>query len=585
MSQKKNKSRSFSIYLLKQGYDATNTLADDHGLEAVTTATNLPTGAVLYILDTPPRAPWWREYFGIAKDLSQASKGALVFLPVKDRWFALSFGHVYHHMKDIAYEYDFGLRVTLNALDPDRLISTDTMEPGVARRQRTQTPKEADLTYFDFDRDSNIIKSLTGKVREEYKDIVRHVTGSSNLRISSDMQPDELIATCEKLLEIYGKEDHKTNFPNLQNIVPIKDPAIITQLDEKVLEAFKSKNIDLCLAVPDIVNYPDSVYWQFSGGRSGVRYEDVDMQNYYDHLQTAGIDYNAIDIDTLKKHKLVLADENGTAKDSYNIYRSLIFDVELNGDTYHLCDGDWYKVESDYVATLQAFLDHYYEDQAALPAYNHATESAYNIAVAKDDNSFLWFDTASVTPKGQKAIEPCDLYTASNGTGILYHVKVSTRSSQLSHLFAQGQNSVELMKSEAEAREKMKALIQTRLNGQDETAYLAPIDNGSYKIVYAIVSKKDKAEKSKNLPLFSRISLMRSIKSLKIMNVPAVYCFVEDQVAKKAAQPKPKKKRKAKVPKTPAQTSAYKFPANDAQPVLAPLETVDMVAEQFEAVE
>lgn len=585
MSKKKNKSRSFSIYLLKQGYDATNTLTDDHGLEAVTTATNLPTDAVLYILDTPPRAPWWRGYFGITKDLSQASKGALIFLPVKDRWFALSFGHVYHHMKDITYEYDFGLRVTLNALDPDRLISTDTVEPGAARRQRTQTPKEADLTYFDFDRDSNIIKSLTGKVREEYKDIVRHVTGSSNLRISSDMQPDELIATCEKLLEIYGKEDYKTSFPNLQNITPTKDPATISQLDGKILEAFKGKNIDLCLAVPDVVNYADNVYSQFSGGRSGVRYEDVDMQNYYDHLQAAGIDYNAIDIDTLKKHKLVLADENGTAKDSYNIYRSLIFDVELSGDTYHLCDGDWYKVESDYVTRLQDFLDPCYEDQAALPAYNHATESAYNIAVAKDDNSFLCFDTASVTPKGQTAIEPCDLYTASNGTGTLYHVKVSTRSSQLSHLFAQGQNSVELMKSEAEAREKMKGLIKAKLNGQDEATYLAPIDNGAYKIVYAIVSKKVKTGKSKNLPLFSRISLMRSIKSLSMMNVSAVYCFVDDQVAKKAAQPKPKKKRKAKASKAPAQTQVYNFPANDTQPAPAPLEAATIAAEQFEAVE
>ena len=101
------------------------------------------------------------------------------------------------------------------------------------------------------------------------------------------------------------------------------------------------------------------------------------------------------------------------------------------------------------------------------------------------------------------------------------------------------------------------------------------IDNHAYKVVYVIVSKKDKAAKSKNLPLFSRISLMRSIKGLKRMSVETVYCFVEDQVAKKAAMPKPKKKRKAKATaqKTLAQTQAYNFPVNDYSQVDTPDES------------
>lgn len=571
MSDKKNKTRSFSIYLLKQGYDATNSLEDDHKLQSEAAA-YLPAGATLYVLDSPPQTPWWRNYFGIARDLKQASKGALVFLPVKDRWFALSFGHVYHHLKDMAYEYDFGLRVTLNALDPDRLISADTVEPSAARRQRTQTPKEADLTYFDFDRDSNIIKSLTGKVRKEYKDLVRHVTGSSNLRISSDMQPDTLISTGEKLLEIYGRDDYKTSFPNLQNVMPTKDPVVIAQLDTKILAAFYAQDLELCLAVPDVVNYDDNVYAQFSGGgRAASLYEDVDMQNYYDHLKSCGIDYKTADINTFKKHKLVLTDENGASKDAYNIYRSLIFDTELKGDAYHLCDGEWYKVESDYMARLQMFLDPCYEDQPNLPPYNHDTEGAYNLAVATGDDSFLCLDMTNAAPSGQTQVEPCDLYSVSGNTGLLYHIKVSTRSSQLSHLFGQGLNSIELLKSETETLDKMKAIIKDKLAGQDETVYLAPMNKGSYKVVYAIVTKKDKAGKSKNLPLFSRISLMRSIKTLRMMSVEAVYCFVEDQVAKKASQPKPKKKRKAKaqVPKAQAQSHAF-FPVNDAQ-----IETID----------
>jgi len=142
------RSRSFSIYLLKKGFDATNSLREGHALEEGVHAAALPEGATLFVLDSEPRPPWWRGYFGIRKTLFQQVKGALVFLPAKGRWFALSFGHVSHNLSDVSYEYDFGIRVTLNSLDPTKLKSTDALEPGAARRRRTQVPTESDLTFL-----------------------------------------------------------------------------------------------------------------------------------------------------------------------------------------------------------------------------------------------------------------------------------------------------------------------------------------------------------------------------------------------------------------------------------------------------
>jgi uncharacterized protein (TIGR04141 family) len=205
-----SKSRPFSIYLLKEGYDATNALREDHALDSDIEAQALPDGATLFVLDSEPRQPWWKSYFGVEKNLTQVNKGALVFLPVGGRCFALSFGHVAHNLIDSSYEYDFGLRVTLNSLDPSKLKSTDTLEPGAAKRKRTQLPMESELTLFDFDRDSTILRSLTGKVRDQHKDLFRHATGSSNLRISSDMNADELAELCQNLLGLYQSEQHKT---------------------------------------------------------------------------------------------------------------------------------------------------------------------------------------------------------------------------------------------------------------------------------------------------------------------------------------------------------------------------------------
>jgi uncharacterized protein (TIGR04141 family) len=117
----------------------------------------------LFILDGTPQPPWWKSYFGVQRDLLQTSKGALVFLPVEGRVLALAFGHVAHNLKDESYEYDFGIKVTLNCVDPKKLKNTDTLEPGSARRQRTQRAIETELTYFDFDYDSAVLKSITGK--------------------------------------------------------------------------------------------------------------------------------------------------------------------------------------------------------------------------------------------------------------------------------------------------------------------------------------------------------------------------------------------------------------------------------------
>lgn len=537
-----SKSRSFSIYLLKEGYDGSNTLKDDHLLDGAVDALALPKGASLFVLDSPPRAPWWKNYFDVRKTLNQASKGALIFLPVEKRCFALSFGHVSHNLKDVSYEYDFGLRVTLNSVDPKKLKSTDILEPGAARRRRTQVPVDSDLTYFDFDRDSTVLKSLTGKVKPEHEELIKHATGASSLRISSAVTADGLAGLCEKLLELYESEDYKTTFPDIQNIAPVRDPAIVEQLNGKLLEAFRAKSDALYLSVPDIVEYRDNAFASFSGAGQSLIYDDVFIDRYYEYLDSHDCVLNDINLEELKKHSLRLTDEEGSPRENYSILRSLIFDTSLDGraETYHLADGNWYKVETDYIAKLKAFLDPFCA-VSPLPAYMHDSEGNYNEAVAADDGVFLCLDKTNISPARQTQIEPCDLYSVVEDVGVFHHIKVSTLSAQLSHLFNQGTNAIELLKLERESIEKLKALIAERATEDNAAGFLQPIDDQKFGVVFGIVTHKDKIHKSKNLPLFSRISLMRNIKALQLMSVKASFGFIDDQSAKNAGKKKPRK--------------------------------------------
>lgn len=535
-----SKIRSFTIYLLKAGSDEKTSLKHDHKLQKITTATNLPNNASLYIQDSSPHPPWWKQYFGIRQDLYQVLKSALIFIESKNRVFVLCFGHVAHNLMEGCFEYDFGLRVTLNCIDPSKLKSTDSLEPGVGRRQRTQSPIGSDLTYFDFDRDSAILRKLTGKVKEEHQNLFKNATGSSSLRIGTNVQPLGLAALCEKLLTLYLSEDYKTTFPDIQNISPVKDPEIEQKLDQKLLAAFRDKNDGLYLAVPDLINFDDEIAARFKGSGESLEYEDVFIDHYYEYLVQNNVDLNEVDIDDLNNDKLQLIAEDGSLRGEHSIYKSLIFDTFLSGqsEVYHLTEGNWYRVEKSYIKNIRDYLDPLC-DEINLPAYEQKSEGEYNKFVAVKNKSIICLDQTNISPPKQTAVEPCDLYSVNGGEAFLQHVKISTHSSKLSHLFNQGVNAIELLKLEPKSSEILKGIIK-KLAPDKHAALISPIDQNKFCVTYVIVTHKDKAIKSDNLPLFSRISLMRCMKALKLMSVKANFGFVED----KSGQKKGKQKQK-----------------------------------------
>jgi uncharacterized protein (TIGR04141 family) len=445
-----------------------------------------------------------------------------------DRCFALTFGHTHHNLKEECFEYDFGLRTTLNAIDPHKLKSTDILQPGNAKRQRTQSPAVADLTFFDFDRDESVIKNLSGKVKEEYKELFLDVTGASNLRISTKLQPSKLIGLCKSILEIYKKEDYKENFPDIQNVVPIKDPQKIAQLNAELLEAFKNDSIDLVMTVPEIVDYQSNDYYKFRGaGKSRSLYEDVYIANYREYLSDNNL--TEIDIDVFKKHKLQIVDENGHTRKEASIFRCFLFDCKVKTEHFHLCDRHWYRIEDDYIKVLQNELDPFFRD-SFLPNCTEKKEQDYNSKVSEENNEFICLDGKNISPSGQSQVEPCDLFTTNEETAVFCHIKISTRSSTLSHLFNQGHNSIALIKTEITAFQKLQELVRLT-NGNSPL----PLENKKFEVVFGIITKKNPANKSDNLPIFSRISLRRVIRSLSAMDVKPTMIFIKDDVNRKVA--------------------------------------------------
>jgi uncharacterized protein (TIGR04141 family) len=533
------RSKTFSIYLLKPQYTPDNSLKDDCPLGSPVSATNLPIGSRLYLMDPKPYAPWWKEYWGIKRDIQQSLAGAIVFIPVNNRFFALTFGHTYHYLKEFSYEYDFGLKMTLNSLDPNKLKSTDILNPEVSRRQRIQSPIGSDITFFNFDHDSSIIKRLTGKVKVEYKDFFSNTTGANNLTVGIKKKPEDIPDFLSKILTIYNKNDYKKTFPDIHNIVPLQDPTMIEKLNMELLKAFFANKKELVLAIPDIIDYTTDLYIYFSGSgrKQGKIYQDIYIDYYREYLSANF--KGTITVQDLKKHNMNLCDEDGKFTRSYSVFKGLLFDCELNNNYYHLTEGQWYQIESSYLKKLEEFLDSYFYDDKLLIEYNHKSENEYNTEISNVDKRFICLDKANIAPKNQSQVEPCDIYIVLDETAKFYHVKLSTRSASLSHLFNQGLVSVELIRTEQESKDKLKKIIDGKTTAKQKYKYINPIINEKIQVVYAIITHKDSNIKSRNLPLFSKISLKRCINTFNLMKIDIKVCFVKD-----ASDKKPNKLRK-----------------------------------------
>lgn len=520
------KSRPFSIYLLKEGVSIDDALVDNHNLEQLIPGNiennRLPEGVTIFLSSSHSTPPWWKEYMHIAKPLNLKQEGALVFINCSvgenmQRIFALTFGMTYHKLKEGKFEYDFGIRTTLNAIDPEKIKTTETLQPDNAKRQRLQSPVADTLNFFDFNRDQSIVKTLSGKVKDDFSSLFKSVTGVSSLKITSYMTFEELPRLCSNLYDIYNQETFMQIFPDLQNIVPVKDPTIKQELEAIFIEGYNTNNNRIIVTIPEMLIEPQWNKYQYIYKRKLSGQIDENDINELKRILP-----EAESIDDFRKARLRVLDENLCKQREYSFENCVLFDCTYDNKTFHFCEGCWYCIEEDYLNRINTTLSSCLENalQHNLPNYNHSNEGAYNLDVPNQCQNFTCLDTLDISPNGQKQVEPCDLIKTVGDKLQLYHIKIGTRSSTLSHLFNQGAVSIDLLLSERESRNKLKQL----LNNDAFTNSI--IDNRNFSIIFGVVTHRDINEGIELLPLFSRISLYRVAKSLETKRINWSIVFI-----------------------------------------------------------
>lgn len=101
---------------------------------------------------------------------------------VGGRLFAIAFGQGRHLLKEGSYEERFGLRVTLNSVDPKSLRAVDvsTLDANPFHGTR-QASREAALGEFGINLDQDILRAVTGRPVDE--SLGRRMAGVDSLAV------------------------------------------------------------------------------------------------------------------------------------------------------------------------------------------------------------------------------------------------------------------------------------------------------------------------------------------------------------------------------------------------------------------
>ncbi|OAH25725.1 hypothetical protein AYJ10_11130 [Serratia marcescens] len=477
----------------------------------------------IFVKESKEKYPKWKGFIekyrgGNIEEIVSRSSSAVIIIRNEGRVFALTFGYGRSLIEHSYFEPDFGIKTALNMLKHDFLRSVDTFSIDDAPVQkRTQASSNIEISMFGLDVTKDILRSVTGTPLKgvPFKKISG---GDSAICVGLELEPDEIKIYTKELLSRYKNNLYKKNFSWVDNLRRIKDLKKTSTLDEILIKEIKSGNVeDINILIPEIIDPADIESFSFTRSKHKRSYEIV-KEDYIKNLPIQGIT-----IENIKKDKLFVFNHQ-QIETNYSVYKCINFEYKKEKSKYILFLGNWFEVDSLFVESIDRDLEKIPLSNIALPniamiknddgkIIKTETEGDYNIR-ASEENGYLLLDRKLVkSRKTTTSIELCDLADLDNK--ILIHAKQKKGgSSGLSHLFAQGNVSAELILSDDEFRKGARKVLQKEF-GKKEMALIPEkgIKSSDYEIVFLIMGSKRECVKEK-LPFFSKVNLANTYSNL-----------------------------------------------------------------------
>ncbi|HVL06530.1 MAG TPA: DUF6119 family protein [Acidimicrobiales bacterium] len=498
--------------------------------------------AQLYVINRYPHEVRWagflRQGFGDEVDIARTiSPAALLLVELGRRrqriMFAFPFGIAGRFLlRSDGYERGYGLRTALNllyprsALDLDlaRLKAVDSKRHGpTIVRSRAQASESSTFETFAVNQLRDVVSKATG-VPADRDSWGPRVGGGDALVLGIELNFDQVGELCRRIEEAHARDDYKDHFDWIDFVQPITDPMLKHRVENEVVDRLHRDDIDdLDLAPPEVVDWDHVAFFHYHfdrpqgarGRQHRVTHSDLRLSDYLTGLRSRGY-LDDLGIAYLRQHHIRALEPGGQEVHRWQVWQCLVGQLTIGGDTYILDEGELFRVRKDYVDELDEFVRRMPESSVHLPpSLASLHEGDYNARVADQDSDFVLLDKKTVRTEGRTTpVEICDLLTRARQ---LVHVKRHLGSSNLSHLFAQGVVSAELLQTSSEflvaANKRTRESSSGRL-GFDffDTPSIVPRD---FEVVYAIIERWNNRTMSEALPFFSKVNLREAASNLR----------------------------------------------------------------------
>jgi uncharacterized protein (TIGR04141 family) len=518
--------QKLTVFLLKDGVTPETALCgaervSAHRVPAISAARD-----VLFVAASAPHAPSWAAYLvphasGDLGQLQTASASAALLLESGDRLFAVTFGQGRHLLDPETYEQDFGLKVVLNTVAPDQLKSVDakTIDETTLHTRR-DVSRDSSLAAFGLDISRDLLRAVTGTPQD--KTLAHRLTGSDALGLWTRARVPDLPQLAQDLLVAYRSHEYKRNFDFVDYLRPEKRASRLRELEHALVEALNNRQIDDAhMAAPEVLDPLDLGGFRFSSQEAHDVEPDPRISVYLDSRSEHDLDLKLLKTDRL----LAVAASDGQPLRHWSVYRSLVYEISLDGDLYVLTGGDWFRVNLDFKQRVYDDVNALPRMQGLPPADRGTDEGAYNNKAAAALDA-ICLDRKLVLDGGPDRMEVCDILTRQ---GALIHVKQRGSSSTLSHLFRQGINSAERLLQDDEFRRQARAIAAREdASFADVLPVDRPRDPAAFEITFAVITRSTRATPL-TLPFFSVVSLRAAARSLRAFGFPLSLAEIHEQ--------------------------------------------------------
>ena len=507
------KTQQLNILLLREAVSDFEQALDAPGdLDALDLVNGLPFTGRLFVQRRVPHTPAWLGFVeasveGDIGHLANAGTAAVLLIRVGGRVFALTFGYGRSLLKPESFVRDFGLKVVLNVVDPERLRSVElrVVEEMVISR-RIDASRVASPGAFGLNPGRDIMRGVTGQPRDRAL-YGRQIVGSDAVVARLRVTFDQLGEVASRMLAAYEDTIYKQRFGWIDDVKIVRDAILADELDQALLAGLRTPAEEPpYLAPPEMLPW-NNIEFSFTAGR-GTRHDDLDLAEYLNNVDLA-----TLDIERLRRHRIQVFPVGATQEQTHwTVYTCLVYETRRGDQAFVLSEGQWFEVASTLVDQVRNGLALIPPSTLALPSARIGEwEAAYNRRAVDADaaNRSLMDTVLSRVASEHGMIEMCDLFTAD---GQFVHVKRKTQSATLSHLFAQGRIAAEVFKRDPGVRDEIRARLQPT---HPALADLIPDATGSrydvadFEIVYAVITDRPTGFPG-NLPFFSRLNLWRA---------------------------------------------------------------------------